>query len=158
MTWLWHRSRRPSRPALQRRRSTAADRYERIARAMLDRYAIRVRRWRQSTTGAAWETIGADGQVTRWIEAPRPRGPVSAAVFLHEVGHHAIGFRRYRPRCLEEYHAWAFAIREMERHGLTVTPRVRARMVEALQYAVEKARRRGLRRIPPELMSFRIRP
>ena len=46
---------------------------------------------------------------------------MSAAIFCHEIGHHAIGFTRYKPRCLEEYHAWAWSFAEMERRGFTRT-------------------------------------
>ena len=94
----------------------------------------------------------------RLIEAPRPRGPMSCAVFLHEVGHHAIGFGRYRPRCLEEYHAWRWALAEMRARGFSVTPAVERRVTEALRYAVDKARRRGLRRLPAELVPYLRRP
>jgi hypothetical protein len=79
---------------------------------------------------------------------------MSAAIFLHEVGHHAIGFGTYSPRCLEEYHAWAFALREMERLELNITEAVRTRMHRSLKYAIDKARRRGLRELPPELAPF----
>ena len=109
-------------------------------------------------SGAAWQVHYRDGTVTRLIEAPRPKGPMSAAIFLHEIGHHAIGFGVYRPRCLEEYHAWAWALREMERRGVNVTPNVRHRMHESLAYAIEKARRRGLRRLPAELAPFAEHP
>jgi hypothetical protein len=130
------------------------DRYERMAEAMFTAHGVQVRRWRSGTTGVAWQVRRRDGTVLRLIEAPRPRGPVSAAVFLHEVGHHAIGFDVYRPRCLEEYHAWRFAIEQMELHGLKVTDGVRRRMHDALCYAVAKARRRGLRRLPAELVPY----
>lgn len=129
----------------------AATKYQRMEREMLVRYAVRVRKWRSSTTGVAWQVIYRDGAVSRLVESPRPRGPVSAAVFLHEIGHHAIGFDRYKPRCLEEYHAWRFALDEMERRGIAITPRVRTRVRDSLQYAVEKATRRGLRAVPPEV-------
>jgi len=43
---------------------------------------------------------------------------------------------------------------EMERRGLNVTDAVRRRMHESLWYAVAKARRRGLRRLPAELAPF----
>lgn len=138
-------------------RETMRDRYERITREMLSRYNVRVRKWRSSMSGVAWEVHYEDGRVSRLIEAPRPRGPMSAAVFLHEIGHHAIGFRRYRPRCLEEYHAWRFALEQMEELGLNVTDAVRARMHESLHYAVSKAARRGLKRLPTELMPY-IKP
>jgi hypothetical protein len=105
-------------------------------------------------SGVAWELRYRDGSVKRLIEAPRPRGPVSAAIFLHEIGHHAIGFNRYKPRCQEEYHAWAFALREMERTGLSVTEAVHTRVRNSLKYAVAKARRRGIREVPSELARY----
>lgn len=121
---------------------------------MLDRYGIRVRKWRSSTSGVAWEVAYADGTRSRLIESPRPRGPISAAVFLHEVGHHAIGLGTYTPRCLEEYMAWKFALEQMHEHGLSITPRVHQRIDEALRYAVAKARRRGLKRLPEVLAPY----
>jgi hypothetical protein len=130
------------------------DRYDAMQREMLETYGVRVRRWRSSMSGVAWEVHYHGGAVSRLIEAPKPRGPMSAAIFLHEIGHHAIGFNTYRPRCLEEYHAWAWALREMERRGLNVTDAVRRRMHESLAYAVAKARRRGLKRVPAELVPF----
>jgi hypothetical protein len=131
-----------------------AERYESMTREMLRAHEVRVRKWRSSMSGVAWEVHYRDGTVSRLIEAPRPKGPMSAAVFLHEIGHHAIGFGVHRPRCLEEYHAWAFAIDQMRAHGLNVTPAVERRMRESLQYAVWKARRRGIRRIPAELLPY----
>lgn len=136
------------------RRTPAADRYEAVARQMLARYDIRVRKWRSSTSGVAWEVHYADGTISRLIESPRPRGPISAAVFLHEVGHHAIGLGAYKPRCLEEYHAWLFSLQQMHAHGLNITPKVHQRIDEALRYAVAKARRRGLKAIPVELAPY----
>ncbi len=135
-------------------RRSMQDRYDAITRQMLGAYRVRVRRWRSSMSGIAWEVRYRDGTVSRLIEAPRPKGPMSAAVFLHEIGHHAIGFGTYTPRCLEEYHAWAFALSEMERLGVSVTPRVHKRVKDSLKYAVAKARRRGLRRVPPELVAY----
>ncbi len=79
---------------------------------------------------------------------------MSAAVFLHEIGHHAIGFGTYKPRCLEEYYAWKFSIEKMEELGLNVTDRVHKRMHESLEYALAKALRRGLKRVPGELMPY----
>ncbi len=133
-------------------------RYERVTREMLSRYGVRVRKWRTAMSGVAWELHYRDGSVKRLIEAPRPCGPMSAAVFLHEIGHHAIGFDRYKPRCLEEYHAWAWSLAAMEEHGLNVTDAVRRRMHESLWYAVSKAKRRGLKNVPEELMAFTERP
>lgn len=131
-------------------------RYDAMVRDQLTRYAIRVRKWRTSMTGVAWIVKYHDGREARLVEAPRPKGPMSAAIFLHEIGHHAIGFHTYSPRCLEEYHAWAWALAEMERLGLNVTDSVRGRMHDSLHYAIHKANRRGLKRLPVELEPFLI--
>ena len=136
------------------RRRTMEERYEEITRRMLQEHGVRVRRWRRHMSGIAWEVYYRDGRTVKLIEAPRPRGPMSAAVFLHEIGHHAIGFGTYKPRCLEEYHAWVFAVRQMEDLGLNVTDAVRRRMHNSLRYAIQKANRRGLRNLPPELEPF----
>ncbi|MCB9846623.1 MAG: hypothetical protein H6811_11645 [Phycisphaeraceae bacterium] len=152
------RSPSPSAGAVRRRRAAPRDasnsRYDAMTRRMLAAYGVRVRKWRSSMSGVAWQVTYEDGTVSRLIESPRPRGPVSCAIFLHEIGHHAIGFGTYRPRCLEEYHAWRFAIEQMEAQGLNVTARVRGRMDASLRYAVEKARRRGLKALPVELAPY----
>ncbi len=127
------------------------ERYEQMTRQMLKRYGVRVRKWRSSSSGLAWEVRYKDGSITRLIESPRPCGPMSAAIFLHEIGHHSIGFKRYRPRCLEEYHAWVFAMEQMAAWDLNITDRVHKRMHDSLQYAVDKAQRRGLKQVPGEL-------
>jgi hypothetical protein len=79
---------------------------------------------------------------------------MSCAVFMHEVGHHAIGFASQRLRCMEEHLAWEWAIREMAARGLSVTDRVRARRDDAMRYALAKALRRGLKRVPGELLRW----
>lgn len=155
-------SRGPSKPArtLPAQRAAGdsmAERYEAMTRAMLVAHGVRVRRWRRSMSGVAWEVRYRDGRVQRLIESPRPKGPMSAAVFLHEIGHHAIGLGAYRPRCLEEYHAWAWALEQMDAQGLRVTDAVRHRMHDSLHYAVRKAARRGIKQIPAELAPF-LRP
>lgn len=154
--WLFRRKpkRRPAQAKRARQHRPIDDRYDELVSAMLQQYGIRVRKWRSSMSGCAWEVHYKDGTVSRLIEAPRPRGPMSAAVFLHEIGHHAIGLGAYRPRCLEEYHAWAWSLTELERAGFSVTDRVRERMAQSLAYAVDKARRRGLKRLPVELEPF----
>lgn len=137
---------------------SAEARYEQITRQLLDEHRIRVRKWRTSMTGVAWELAYRDGTRARLIECPKPKGPMSAAVFLHEVGHHAIGFNRYKPRCLEEYHAWAWALAAMHRLGLNISDGVQHRVHESLWYALSKARRRGMRGVPAELLPFADRP
>lgn len=140
--------------APRKRRVTADERYEEIVRMMLARYSVKVRRWRSSMSGVAWELTYKDGTVTRHLESPRPKSPLSMAIFLHEIGHHAIGFNRYKPRCLEEYHAWRFALESMAELGVPITDRVRNRVRRSLKYAVGKATRRGIKSLPPELHEF----
>lgn len=128
--------------------------YDALARELLATHNIRVRKWRTSTSGIAWRVLYNDGRVVNLIEAPRPRTPISVAVFLHEVGHHVIGFDTYKPRCLEEYHAWRYAIETMRARGLPITDKVHRRMRRSLEYAVRKAVRRGIKVIPPELAEY----
>lgn len=134
------------------------DRYDEVARAMLAEYQVSVRRWRSAMSGIAWELKYKDGRIKRMIESPRPKGPMSAAVFLHEIGHHAIGFHRYAPRCLEEFKAWEWSLAAMGRNNLNITDAVRYRMALSLWYAVDKARRRGLKQLPIELAPYQVRP
>ena len=144
----------PVPPTRGGRTSKQQVRYDRLVEEMKRPHRLRVRKWRSSTSGCAWEVHYGDGGVSRLIEAPYPRGPMSCAVFLHEVGHHAIGLHRYRPRCLEEFHAWRWSLEEMHQRGFNVTDRVLRRRDEALRYAVAKAIRRGLRRLPSELLEW----
>lgn len=132
--------------------------YDALVAEMKSAYGLRVRRWRSAMTGCAWVVRYHNGDESRLIEAPYPRGPMSAAIFLHEVGHHAIGFRTYSPRCLEEFHAWRWSLETMRARGLNVTAAVERRMAESLHYAVDKARRRGLKNIPVELLPYVQRP
>lgn len=122
---------------------------------MLARHGVRVRKWRTAMSGCAWTVSYADGRTSRLIESPRPRGPVSAAIFLHEVGHHVIGLGRFKPRCLEEYYAWAYSIAQLRAWGVAITPRVLERVRLSLEYAVGKAARRGMKAIPAELTAYR---
>lgn len=128
--------------------------YDAVVAHMLKKYDVRVRKWRSSSSGIAWVIKYRDGRIVRLLESPKPKGPMSMAIFLHEIGHHAIGLGAFKPRCLEEYHAWMFSIRAMEEHGLNITDSVRTRMFKSLRYAVRKARRRGLRELPPELAPY----
>ncbi len=80
--------------------------FDAIVRTMKSRYDVRVRRWRKAMSGCAWSVYYHDGKVIHWVESPKPKTPLSLAIFLHEVGHHAIGFKKYKVRCEEEYHVW----------------------------------------------------
>lgn len=143
-----------ARPRQPKRRAGMQDAYDALVQEMLQQHGLRVRRWRTSSSGVAILTRAHNGTERRWIESPYPKGPMSCAIFLHEVGHHVIGLGRYSPRCLEEYHAWKWSLDTMEAKGLNVTDAVRRRVHRSLKYAVDKARRRGLKQIPPELTPY----
>jgi hypothetical protein len=134
--------------------------YAQIVREMKSRYALRVRRWRGTMSGCAWQVRYADGRTINWIEAPYPRTPVSLAIFLHEVGHHAIGFERYEAGCEEELHVWNWAIERMRQFGIEPDERVHRRFDRSMRYAVGKALRRGVRHheLPEPLRAFIPRP
>ena len=130
------------------------DRFAEIVEAMKSRYALRIKRWRRQMSGCAWSVFRQDGRRINWIEAPLPKTPISLAIFLHEVGHHAIGFDRYKKRCEEEYHVWIWAIDQMRQHGVEPDEKVARRFELSMQYAVDKALRRGLKELPEPLMRF----
>lgn len=144
----------PAAPIPPSSRSYRASQFASIVREMRSRHDIRVKKWRRSMSGCAWRVYHHDGQVINWIEAPLPRTPVSLAIFLHEIGHHVIGFERYKKRCEEEYHVWVWAIEQMQQFGVPVDQRVQRRFERSMQYAVDKAVRRGLKHLPPPLTQF----
>jgi hypothetical protein len=128
--------------------------YAPIVEAMKRRYDLRIHRWRTSMSGCAWRVYHHDGRVVNWIESPYPKTPISLAIFLHEVGHHAIGFQTYRRRCEEEYHVWQWCINQMRKLGVEPDERVRRRFELSMQYAVCKALRRGIKALPDPLVQF----
>ena len=125
-----------------------------IVSEVKQKYSVRIRRWRRHMSGCAWRVSYSDGRNINWIEAPRPRTPISLAIFLHEVGHHVIGFERYRVRCEEEYHVWQWALAQMRKFGVEPDQRVEIRFDRSMQYAVSKALRRGAKRLPEPLLRF----
>jgi hypothetical protein len=128
--------------------------YAPVIALMKSRYGIRIKKWRRNMSGCAWRVYHADGRVVNWIEAPMPRTPISLAIFLHEVGHHVIGFDRYKRRCEEEYHVWVWALDQMQQLGIQRDERVQRRFVLSMEYAVGKAVRRGLKILPQPLVQF----
>ena len=128
--------------------------YASIVDEMKRLHGVRVRRWRTQMTGCAWRVHYHDGQVINWIESPYPKTPISLAIFLHEVGHHVIGFDSYRRRCDEEYHAWQWALAEMRRLGVEPDGRVMRRYDLSMRYAVDKAVRRGAKQFAEPLQPF----
>jgi hypothetical protein len=141
-------------PHHDHRPSRASAKFERIVQEMRRAYRVRVRRWRTTMTGCAWSVVHEDGKRVNWIEAPYPKTPISLAIFLHEIGHHAIGFERYRKRCEEEYHVWVWALQTMRELGTSPDARVLRRFELSVRYAVEKAARRGMRVFPLPLQPY----
>ncbi len=130
--------------------------YSEIVRRMKQRYDLRVKRWRRTMSGCAWRVYHADGRSVNWVESPHPRTPISLAIFLHEVGHHVIGFEKYKKRCEEEYHVWLWAIRQMKKLGVEPDARVWRRFDLSMRYAVDKAVRRGIKKLPVMLEQFTV--
>jgi len=128
--------------------------YSSIVESIKRHYDIRIHRWRKTMSGCAWRAYHCDGRVINWIECPVPRTPISLAIFLHEVGHHVIGFDRYKRRCEEEYHVWLWAIAQMRKLGIEPNARVHRRFQLSMQYAVGKALRRGIKQLPTTLEQF----
>lgn len=131
--------------------------YDDIFRRVKARYNIRVRRWRSNMTGCAWRVSYSDGRTVNWIECPRLRSPLSLAIFLHEVGHHAIGFDRYSLGSEEELAAWRWAMNAMKRLGVDPDARTQRRFEQSIQYAVEKEMRRGMTLFPQDLQPYQLR-
>jgi hypothetical protein len=125
-----------------------------IVEQMKARYDLRVRRWRTSMSGCAWRVYHHDGRVINWIESPYPKSPISLSIYLHEVGHHAIGFEKYKKRCEEEYHVWCWAIAKMRKLGVEPDAKVMRRFDASMRYAVDKAVRRGVLTLPQPLQDF----
>src|SRR6185436_13362953 len=70
--------------------------YEPFIRELRRQYDVRIKKWRRSMSGCAWRVYKSDGSTVNWVESPYPKTPISLAIFLHEIGHHAIGFDRYK--------------------------------------------------------------
>jgi len=136
------------------RKPSKQEHYDAIVAQMLLKYNIKVRKWRKGMSGVATLIRYHDGRTANYLESPRPRTPMSMAIFLHEVGHHAIGLGIHKPRCLEEFLAWQFALAAMKDHEVQVTERVERRVKRSLEYAVGKAVRRGIKSVPPEMMAY----
>ncbi|MBI1302331.1 MAG: hypothetical protein GC172_00825 [Phycisphaera sp.] len=129
-------------------------RYDAVVTQMLAAHGLAVRRWRNSLSGVAIERTFRDGRVERTIESPYPTSPLRLAIFLHEVGHHVLGLGVHKPRCLEEFLAWRFAIDRMDEMGFPTAGAVARRFERSMRYAVAKSTRRGIRALPSEVARF----
>lgn len=137
-----------------KRRSPRQKQYDSVVEEMKATYGFKVRKWRRSMSGCAWELLYTDGRRLPMLESPYPKSPLSCSIFLHEVGHHAIGLGSVKPRCLEELRAWQWSLAAMEARGIEVDEKVRDRFRRSMEYAVAKAARRGIRSLPAELAPF----
>ncbi len=132
----------------------SGDPFERVVDRMKLQYSIRIKKWRRNMSGCAWRVYHANGKAVNWVESPLPRTPISLAIFLHEVGHHVIGFDRYKKRCEEEYHVWVWALEQMKALGIEPDEKVNRRFQLSMEYAVNKAVRRGIKSLPEPLAQF----
>jgi hypothetical protein len=129
-------------------------RYDAVVAEMLERYGLVVRKWRSSLSGIAIHRIYRDGREERLLESPYPTSPLRMSIFLHEVGHHAIGLGIHRPRCLEEHLAWEWSVARMRELGFATEGTVARRVRRSMEYEVSKSLRRGLRRLPAVVMPY----
>lgn len=125
-----------------------------IVELMKRKHGVRVRRWRTNMSGCAWQVVYGNRRIVRWIEAPYPKSAISLSIFLHEVGHHAVGFDRFKRRCEEEFYVWKWAMAEMELLGIQPDAKVLRRFERSMRYAVGKAIRRGIKTLPEPLHIF----
>lgn len=105
-------------------------------------------------SGVAWRLRYPDGREESWLESPFPKTRISLAIFLHEIGHHAVGFNRFPTRAEEEYRVWVWALEKMRELGIEPDARTLRRFERSMEYAVGKAVRRGVKRLPVELVRF----
>jgi hypothetical protein len=138
------------RPARRSLGASASNPYRQLVDDLKGRYKISVRKWHTRMAGIAYELQFRDGRIKRLIAAPRPRSPVSAAIFLHEVGHHAIGFHRYSLRCLEEFYVWQWTFREMNARQIPIDERVLRHYRRSMQHYIRLARQHG-HEVPREI-------
>lgn len=146
--------RRPRRPRGVDRSRPIQQKYDAVVDMMLAKYRLHVRCWRNSLSGLATLRQFRDGRLEHWIESPYPTTPLRMAIFLHEVGHHAIGLGVHRPRCVEELRAWEWSIGTMRALGLRTDGTVMQRFRRTMRYEVWRSMKRGMRRVPDDVASF----
>lgn len=116
--------------------------YLSAARTLLAESGCVVTKWRQKMTGGAYT------HSPEWrIEVPEPRGPISYAVFAHEVGHQMLHRKDTRerkvPRWQEELEAWMWALATFERFRLPKVELAKRDCEDSMAYAFSKALRRS---------------
>ena len=127
------------------------DNYECIVADLCQKYNIIVERGSNGRGKALHDT--------RTIRIPTNLGKQGFLIALHEVGHIVHG--PVSPVWKGEILAERFAVKTARRFGVSVGPKQLDRMWEYISYAVGKAVRRGLKRVPSRLtrknfMSFNL--
>ena len=113
--------------------------YEEAAEVLLRESGCTVRKYRSSNSGEAFTSSKDWG-----IEVPRPRGPMSFAVFAHEVGHQMLHRgNESKPRWLEEIEATEYALAQFERFRLDGAEEAKKREARNLRHSAKKANRRA---------------
>ena len=119
--------------------------WQAAADTLLRESGASVTKYRRSMSGVAFTGPLTERGSKVEIEAPEPKGPISFAIFAHEIGHQVLHRDNGRtPRWKEEVEAWEFALKAVQRFDLPGYERVEARAARSIAYAFRKARRRGV--------------
>jgi hypothetical protein len=86
--------------------------------------------------------------------APHPTTRRRLAVYLHECAHFELHTKKKHPRYIEEYQAWKWAIEVMRASEIKVCAKVLLDAQLGVKYAIEKAIRRGVKRIDTNARKF----
>lgn len=98
-----------------------------------------VRRYREhGLTGIAYVSDDDWG-----IECPRPTTARRFATCAHEIGHQLLHRESSKPRWLEEWEAWDYALKQFARFDLPGVEDAIKDAAECLRYAAKKAERRA---------------
>lgn len=113
--------------------------FEAAAQQLLKESGCTVRRYRERTlTGVAYTSDDDWG-----IEVPRPTTARRFATFAHEVGHQMLHRHNSKPRWLEEWEAWDYALKQFARFDLPGVEDALKDAAKCLRYAARKAERRA---------------
>ena len=112
---------------------------------LLRQYMVVVKKWRNESSGVAYN-------FSNRIECPHPTNAYNLGILAHEIAHHELGHTRGKHpkggRWKEELDAWLWSNDVLCQIG--VEPNY-AQVTLAIQFAFQKAVKRGLRSIPEEM-------
>lgn len=116
----------------------AANVYELAFAQLLKESGCTVRRYRENTlTGVAFTNDDDWG-----IEVPRPTTARRFGTCAHEIGHQMLHRHNSKPRWLEEWEAWDYALKQFVRFDLPGAEAAMKDAAKCLRYAAKKANRR----------------